>query len=189
MGIQLSFLALLVSIAVASTRLIYHDGVSRQFSRMGTHCRMLAALIIVTSVYSASIGFSIHEQCMREIQQKESQIKALAQQKFADDVDRAGKVILTTVAGNKICIGDDDGLRNGAGDSGRGFGELRRSDLARGDSQSGRRIYPDDEVVCDGSGDDGLLDRSELLGKLRQWSDGCFSGSRRIIPADRSVSF
>jgi hypothetical protein len=189
MGIQLSFLALLVSIAVASTRLIYHDGVSRQFSRMGTHCRMLAALIVVTSVYSASIGFSIHEQCMREIQQKDSQIKALAQQKFADDVDRAGQVVLTTLAGNKICIGDDDGLRNGAGDSGRCFGELRRSGSAEASSRSGGAADSDAGIGCDGSGDDGLLVTSELLGKLREWSDGCFAGGRRITPSDHSVSF
>lgn len=189
MGIQLSFLGVLVSIAVASTRLIYHDGVSRHFSRMAIHCRMLAVLIIVMTLYSASIGFSIHEQCMQEIQQKDNQLKALARQKFADDVDRSGTVILTTAGGNKIHIGDGDGLRNGTGSIGRSVDELRRRHAVEASPRVGRSANPDAGTCSNGSGHDGLLAASELLGKLREWSDGCFSAGVRVVPDENSVSF
>ena len=95
MVIQLSFLWFMVSIAVASTKLIYHDGVSCQFERMASHCRMLAILIIAMTVYSGSIGFSIHEQCMREIQQKDSKIKAMAQEKSPAESELCRGVIVS----------------------------------------------------------------------------------------------
>lgn len=189
MGIQLSFLGLLVSIAVASTRLIYHDGTARQFRRMALHCRMLAVLIVVTTVYSASIGFSIHEQCMQQIRQKDNQIRAMAKQKISDGVDRAGEVVLTTVGGNEICIGDDDGLRDGTGNIGCSSSELRRG-VGSEASERGRSFADSNAGNgCNGPGDDGMVVGSELFAKLREWSDDCFSGGVRITPSKSSVSF
>jgi|GEM_PF-5103408 len=98
MAIQLSFLWLMVSIAVASTRLIYHDGISCQFERMASHCRMLAVLIVAMTVYSGSIGFSIHEQCMRDIKQKDNQMKgrAIANQTFTEQNEAFESLILSS---------------------------------------------------------------------------------------------
>jgi len=93
MAIQLSFLWLMVSIAVASTKLIYHDGISCQFERMASHCRMLAVLIVAMTVYSGSIGFSIHEQCMRDIKQKDS---AIANQTFTEQDEAFESLILSS---------------------------------------------------------------------------------------------
>jgi len=189
MGIQLGFLGLLVGIGVASTRLIYHDGLTRQFHRMGRHCQMLAVLIVVTSLYSASIGFSIHEQCMREIKRKDAQIKAIAKQKFSDDVFRSSDVVLTTTGGNKISIGASDGLRNGTEYFGCCSSELRRCD---GSESSEYCRGSADRYAGDGStgpDHDGLLVGSKLLGELRGRIDGFFSGGEQISTDERAVNF
>jgi hypothetical protein len=189
MGIQLGFLGLLVGIGVASTRLIYHDGLTRQFHRMGRHCQMLAVLIVVTSLYSASIGFSIHEQCMREIKQKDAQIKAIANQKFSEDVYRGSDVVLTTVGGNKISIGASDGVRTGTEYFGCCSSELRRCDGFEG---SEYRRGSADRYAGDGStgpDHDGLLVGSKLLGELRGRIDGFFSGGEQIATDERAVNF
>lgn len=86
MAIQINFLILMVIVAVASTRLIYHDGVTRHYKRMSIHCKMLAAMIVTMAIYSGSIGFKIHEHYMTEIQQKDSQIRALVQQDPAEGI-------------------------------------------------------------------------------------------------------
>jgi len=98
MAIQLSFLWLMVSIAVASTKLIYHDGISCQFERMASHCRMLAVLIVAMTVYSGSTGSSIHEQCMRDIKQKDNQMKgrAIANQTFTEQNEAFESLILSS---------------------------------------------------------------------------------------------
>jgi len=189
MGIQLGFLGLLVGIGVASTRLIYHDGLTRQFQRMGRHCQMLAVLIVVTSLYSASIGFSIHEQCMREIKEKDAQIKAIAKQKFSNDVFRGSDVVLTTAGGNKISIGASDGLRSGTEHFGCSSSELRRSRIAEAGTRGRGTADTDAGVRRNGSDHDGMVACSELLAKFREWSNGCFSGGGGIVPDENAVSF
>jgi len=69
MALQLSFLFFLVAIAVASTRFIYIEAVNRHLLRLGRHCRILAALIVATTIYAGSIGFSVHEHCMTLLRQ------------------------------------------------------------------------------------------------------------------------
>ena len=67
MALQLTFLFILVMIEVGATRLIYHDGVSRQISRMRNHCRMLAAAMIATACFAASIGFKMHSEMIQAV--------------------------------------------------------------------------------------------------------------------------
>jgi len=85
MSLQLTFLVILVSIEVAATRLIYHDGVSRQITRMRNHCRILAAAIITTACFAASIGFKMHSEMIEALQSESSHRIEYKESVRADD--------------------------------------------------------------------------------------------------------
>lgn len=189
MAIQISFLVLMVIVAVASTRLIYHDGITRHYKRMGIHCKMLAAMIVTMAIYAGSIGFKIHEYCLNQIEQKDSQLRSLSHQISADGMSSAGEVVLTTSGGNKIILGDENGLRNGAGDSGCSICAVRRSDCVGGCERSGVPADSISETSRHWASDDGIRTGSELLEQLRRWTSSDVSRADSISAHEDSVSF
>ncbi len=185
MTIQLSFLAFLVILSVASTRLIYHDGVVRQIKRMAVHCRMLAALIVVTVAYAGSIGFSVHEKYSEVLKQKDEQIRSLASQGATHEIGRSVPVVMKTRNGHEIKFGDENGVRSGAGSSRRSGRQLRRSDAAGASQSAGSPADPNAKTGSDGSVEYGNVAANELLEQVEQWAYGGIA----IRNAKNSVDF
>jgi hypothetical protein len=128
MALEISFLTFLVLLAVASTRLIYHDGVSRQIKRMANHCKMLAALIVSTVIFAFSIGVQVHEEVEELKQENETMLRQIATQTQAREISKEPVVEAVTKNGHTITLRSPDELRAIFGSNGRRYDDLRRLD-------------------------------------------------------------
>lgn len=128
MALEISFLTFLVLLAVASTRLIYHDGVSRQIKRMANHCKMLAALIVSTVIFAFSIGVQVHEEVEELKQENETMLRQIATQTQAREISTEPVVEAVTKNGHTISLRSPDELRAFFGSNRRRDDSLRPVD-------------------------------------------------------------
>lgn len=102
MELEISFLTFLVGLAVTSTRIIYHDGVSRQIKRMGIHCKMLAVLIVSTVLFALSVGVEIHEKVESLKHENETMQRQLSAKALAEEASQHAIVEAVTKNGHTI---------------------------------------------------------------------------------------
>ncbi len=113
---QILFLLILLTISVAGTRLIYHDGLIGNLKRLEKHCRMLALLIVVTVTYAGSIGYRLNSYYERCLMDKENTIR-MVQAKHISDIPVADCRTVVFPSGTTYTWTTNNGMRIGTGGS------------------------------------------------------------------------